>query len=227
MSAQDPDEEGRSFASPACLLHELSPDQGGMVDMSPAAQRSNILRWRKAERERLITQRLAIPAAKRAADGERIAANLDRLLPSLEGSIVSLYWPLRGEPDLRGWLASILQRGAICALPVVAQKNEPLVFHTWRPGEALKRGFWNIPVPEKEEAVTPDIALAPVVGFDEEGFRLGYGGGYFDRTLAILPPGRRVIGVGFSPFAIPTIYPLPHDIPMDAIVSERSITRRA
>jgi 5-formyltetrahydrofolate cyclo-ligase len=226
MGSHDADEEEPGFASPACLLQELGPDQGGLTGTSPAEQRSNILRWRKAERERLITMRLAIPADKRAEDSAGIAANLDRLLPSLEGKIVSLYWPLRGEPDLRGWLASILQRGAICALPVVAQKNAPLVFHRWRPGEKLVRGFWNIPVPEKEEAVTPDIALAPVVGFDERGYRLGYGGGYFDRTLAVLPPTRRVIGVGYSAFAIATIYPLPHDIPMDAIVTEGGIRER-
>jgi 5,10-methenyltetrahydrofolate synthetase len=226
MGSHDADEEGSGFASPACLLHELGPDHGGLTGTSPAEQRSNILRWRKAERERLITMRLAIPADKRAADSAGIAANLDRLLPNLEGKVVSLYWPLRGEPDLRGWLASILQRGAICALPVVAQKNAPLVFHSWRPGEKLVRGFWNIPVPEKEEAVTPDIALAPVVGFDKQGYRLGYGGGYFDRTLAVLPAGRRVIGVGYSTFAIATIYPLPHDIPMDVIVTEDGIKER-
>jgi len=65
-----------------------------------------------------------------------------------------------------------------------------------------------------------------VVGFDKQGYRLGYGGGYFDRTLAVLPAGRRVIGVGYSTFAIPTIYPLPHDIPMDAIVTEDRIKER-
>ncbi|WP_413990245.1 5-formyltetrahydrofolate cyclo-ligase [Labrys okinawensis] len=217
----DPQEDdAHDFASPACFLHELSPGEGGMGDLSPAERRANIFRWRRAERERLLAQRMAIPADQRAVDAERIAAHLDTLLPALEGKVVSLYWPMRCEPDLRAWFAAILGRGAIGALPVVAEKNAPLVFHLWQPGEKLKRGFWNIPVPEKEEAVTPDIAFAPIVGFDAEGYRLGYGGGYFDRTLAVLPAGRRVIGVGYSMFRIRTIYPLPHDIRMDAIVTE-------
>ncbi|GLS17651.1 5-formyltetrahydrofolate cyclo-ligase [Labrys miyagiensis] len=214
------DDDARDLASPACFLHELSPGEGGMGDLSPAERRSNIFRWRRAERERLLALRIAIPADRRAADAECIAAHLDTLLPAVEGKVVSLYWPMRCEPDLRAWFAAILGRGAIGALPVVAEKNTPLVFHLWRPGEKLKRGFWNIPVPEKEEAVTPDIALAPIVGFDAEGYRLGYGGGYFDRTLAVLPASRRVIGVGYSMLRIRTIYPLPHDIKMDAIVTE-------
>jgi 5-formyltetrahydrofolate cyclo-ligase len=223
MGTRDGDHEGPDFASPACSLYELGPDQGGMTGTSPAEQRSSILRWRKAERERLLARRIAIPADKRAEDSAAIAANLDTLLSSLEGKVVSLYWPLRGEPDLRGWLASILQRGATCALPVVAEKNTPLIFHTWRPGEALKRGFWNIPVPEKEEAVIPDIALAPVVGFDEESYRLGYGGGYFDRTLAAYQVKPRTIGVGFEIGRMETIRPQPHDIALDMIVTEAGV----
>lgn len=214
------DEDPHNLASPACYLHELSPGEGGPGDVSPAAQRAAIMRWRRAERERLLAQRVAMPSDLRHAHAGRIAAHLDVLLPTLEGKVVSLYWPMRGEPDLRAWLASILERGAIGALPVVAEKNKPLVFHRWQPGEKLKRGFWNIPVPEKEDVVTPDIALAPIVGFDEEGYRLGYGGGYFDRTLAVLPQTRRAIGVGYSMFGIRTIHPLPHDIRMDAVVTE-------
>jgi 5-formyltetrahydrofolate cyclo-ligase len=220
----DPDSKnGPTFYSPTCFLHELASAQDGMWGTSPGEQRANILRWRKSERERLIATRLSLPAERRAEHSIGIADNLDRLLPSLSGKVVSLYWPLRGEPDLRGWLGRILERGAICALPVVARKHAPLVFHLWRPGEELVRGFWNIPVPAKEEAVTPDIALAPFVGYDEESYRLGYGGGYFDRTLAVLPPSRQVIGVGYSAFAIRTIYPLAHDIRMDAIVTESGI----
>jgi 5-formyltetrahydrofolate cyclo-ligase len=213
-------DDGDEPASPACSLHELSPEQGGLGEFDPAARRSNILRWRRAERERLIAQRLALSASTRADHARHIAAHLDTLLPNLEGKVVSLYWPMRGEPDLRAWMASILERGAITALPVVAEKHKPLVFHVWSPGEKLKRGFWNTPVPEREQAVIPDVALAPIVGIDAEGYRLGYGGGYFDRTLAILPPARKVVAVGYSMFRIKTIHPLPHDIRMDAVVTE-------
>jgi 5-formyltetrahydrofolate cyclo-ligase len=127
---------------------------------------------------------------------------------------------------LRAWLRAITDRGARCALPLVVEKHAPLVFRTWRPDEPLVRGFWNIPVPAGGAVVTPDIVLAPVVGYDEQGFRLGYGGGYFDRTLASLPTRPRVVAVGYAQAAIKTIHPLPHDIPMDVIVTERSIEER-
>jgi 5-formyltetrahydrofolate cyclo-ligase len=87
----------------------------------------------------------------------------------------------------------------------------------------MERGFWNIPVPAEGPEVTPDIALAPVVGWDAAGYRLGYGGGYFDRTLAALAPSVFAIGVGLDAAQIPTIFPQPHDIPMRLIVTETGI----
>jgi 5-formyltetrahydrofolate cyclo-ligase len=82
---------------------------------------------------------------------------------------------------------------------------------------------WNIPVPKYGEEVYPDVVIAPVVGYDQSAYRLGYGGGFFDRTLAAIPKQPLVIGVGYSHAAIPTIHPQPHDIPMDKIVTEREI----
>ena len=90
----------------------------------------------------------------------------------------------------------------------------------------MEPGFWNIPVPVGTPEVTPDIVLAPVVGFDPACFRLGYGGGYFDRTLAALDPHPLAIGVGLAGSRIATIYPQPHDIPMAAIVTEEGTLRR-
>lgn len=88
----------------------------------------------------------------------------------------------------------------------------------------MVRGDWNIPVPPPEaEVVTPEIALAPVVGWTAEGFRLGYGGGYFDRTLAALLPRPFTIGIGFQSARLATIYPQPHDIALDAGVTEAGI----
>jgi 5-formyltetrahydrofolate cyclo-ligase len=85
----------------------------------------------------------------------------------------------------------------------------------------MERGFWNIPVPADGPQVMPKIVIAPVVGFDPDCYRLGYGGGYFDRTLMAMPAGTRVIGVGYAQAAIPTIHPQPHDIPMNLIVTEK------
>jgi 5,10-methenyltetrahydrofolate synthetase len=103
---------------------------------------------------------------------------------------------------------------------VVIRKGWPLEFRRWRPGEALERGFWNIPVPANGPAVLPDVLVAPLVGFDGEHYRLGYGGGFYDRTIAAAQNHPQVIGVGFEHCRLPTIYPQPHDIRMDAIVTD-------
>ena len=116
--------------------------------------------------------------------------------------------------------------GAQCALPVVVERNAPLAFHAWAPGEPLEKGFWNIPVPKNARAVQPDIILSPVVGFDPHCFRLGYGGGYFDRTLAVLTHEPVVLGVGYASASIPTIFPQPHDIALEAIVTEAGVQKR-
>jgi len=103
---------------------------------------------------------------------------------------------------------------------VVVDKKGPLEYRGWRPGEPLVDGVWNIPVPEKRDIVMPMVVLAPLVGFDRAGYRLGYGGGYFDRTLGALSPRPLAIGIGFELQQMDTIYPQPFDVPMDVIVTE-------
>lgn len=207
-------EEGPdALASPACAMPTSMVLDGGPT-------RAEILQWRKSERERLIGERLALGPALRRQHGERIAATLDALLPRLEGSVVSLYWPFRGEPDLRDWAEGVYRRGGRCVLPVVVAKATPLVFRAWRSGDAMERSVWNIPIPAEGEELRPDIVIAPLVGFDRLGYRLGYGGGFFDRTLAGLAPRPRAIGVGYALAAMATIHPLAHDIGMNAIVTE-------
>lgn len=137
---------------------------------------------------------------------------------------VSAYRPFRGEPDLRALLERVVAHGGRTALPVVIARAQPLIFRAWSKGEPLERGVWNIPVPAAEAAiVAPDIVIAPVVGFDAACYRLGYGGGFFDRTLAAAVKRPRVFGVGYKQAAIPTIYPQPHDIPMDVVVMEDGV----
>ena len=114
----------------------------------------------------------------------------------------------------------MIERGGRIALPVVIGKDWPLEFRVWSPGEPLERGVWNILVPARGPAVQPDIVVAPAVGFDSENYRLGYGGGFFDRTLAAMAIKPMILGVGYADSKLATIYPQPHDIPMDAIITD-------
>jgi 5,10-methenyltetrahydrofolate synthetase len=120
-------------------------------------------------------------------------------------------------------MPAIVGAGGRCALPVIVEERSPMVFRPWRPEVKLVPGVWNIPEPPLGEMVVPDIVVTPVVGFDAAGFRLGYGGGYFDRTLASLAERPLVIGVGYAQAALSTIYPLPHDVPLDAVVTEQGV----
>ncbi|CAM5376754.1 5,10-methenyltetrahydrofolate synthetase [Aquamicrobium terrae] len=198
-----------------------SPDEQACSGAAshPAAGRDGIRQWRKAERERLIAARLALPADTRAALSTKLAERLDDEIGDVRGRMVSLYWPFRGEPDLRPWLASINRRGGRTALPLVVEKGKPLVFRAYAPGDRLEKGVWNIPIPAEGEAVLPDIVISPVVGVDPRNYRLGYGGGFYDRTLAAMASKPLVIGIGYELQRIATIHPQPHDIPMDRVVT--------
>ncbi len=213
-------ETPRPYASSPCSLHEVDPAHSGVERDDPQA-RADVMRWRKAERKRLIAERFEIESSQRRAFAERIGARVEELLGEVRGVTLSAYWPIRGEPDLRALLERLSSRGAITSLPVVVEKRRPLAFRSWTPGDKLERGVWNIPVPAAGENVIPDIVIAAVVGFDAGCYRLGYGGGYYDRTLAARKP--LVLGVGYSRAAIPTIYPQWHDIPMDRIVTEEGV----
>ena len=184
-----------------------------------------IFAWRKEVRSRLIADRLAMDANDRRQHSVKIALHLSRLIEPLSKRTVSFYWPFRGEPDLRSLMQTVVEGGGRCALPVVVERKAPLVFRLWKPGDRLVPGVWNIPVPADGAEASPDVVIAPVVGFDSACYRLGYGGGFFDRTLASLHHRPLAIGVGYDATSVSTIYPLPHDVPMEAIVTEREILR--
>ncbi|MCW5771063.1 MAG: 5-formyltetrahydrofolate cyclo-ligase [Rhodospirillaceae bacterium] len=218
---EDDEGAGGAYASPPCFMHELDPSYTGIVPAADAEQRRDVARWRKAERERLLALRLALTPEQRRAAADRIAAHLDALLGESAGLTLAGYWPIKGEPDLRPWFARLRARGVRCALPVVEQPKAPLAFRAWDEGTRLVPGIWNIPVPAEAAAVVPDIVIAPAVGFDRGCYRLGNGGGYYDRTLA-LPSAKpmRAIGVAYANAEIATVFPQPHDIRLDAIVTE-------
>lgn len=217
------DSEPNEFSSPACSLHEVSSSYMGSDKNGDAI--TDVAVWRKAERVRLIEARKSLSRGDRERCTFAIATALDEIFPEIDGRIVSLYWPFRGEPDLRAWMAAAVLRGATCALPIVVGKEKALAFRTWNTGEALTRGVWDIPIPTGGKEVRPDLIIAPLVGFDTSCYRLGYGGGYYDRTLAgITRP--MAVGVGFEHQKLKTIHPLKHDIPMDMIVTDVGVRVR-
>jgi len=182
--------------------------------------------WRRAERQRLLALRTRAPAAERRLWNQKIEARLRSLLDKRTDFILGVYWPFQAEFDPRRLIDWLVATGSAVALPAVVDKKGPLEYRAWRPGEALVDGVWNIPIPEARKVVVPQAVLAPLVGFDRQCYRLGYGGGYFDRTLAALSPRPLAIGVGFELSQIETIYPQPFDIPMAVIVTESCIRRR-
>ena len=215
-------DEPEAYASPACLMHEVDPAYMGLEEPWEVVRE-----WRRGERRRLIDARKSIGSTDREQKTALISAQLDRLLgPVVAGKSVSVYWPFQGEPDLRGWMTKIAGRAA-CLLPVVAEKAGPLTFRAWTPGAKLERGVLGILIPTGGEEQRPDIVIAPVVGYDRGCYRLGVGGGYFDRTLAALSPKPLAIGIGYSQQQIRTIKPQPHDIPMDAVITEDGVIKRS
>lgn len=225
MSDGSDDSGGQNrFASPPCYASVIAPDYFDPLAVDPDQTR-DVARWRKAERTRLLAERMELSLANRKAASQALAGHLRQALRNrFEGAqdvIVSTYWPIKGEPDLRSLMGELHEAGVAIAFPVVETRFAPLIFRRWTPETRMVRGDWNIPVPPSASpVVTPTIALAPLVGWTEDGYRLGYGGGYFDRTLAALEPRPFVIGIGFDAARLSTIYPQPHDIGLDMILTE-------
>jgi 5-formyltetrahydrofolate cyclo-ligase len=182
--------------------------------------------WRKAERERLIAARLAVSPAVLDTWRQRIDSYLSRSFPGLARCRLAFCWPVKHEYDARHFARTLRERGALTALPVVIAPKKPLVFREWHPGVELEKGPLDIPYPVNAPEITPDAALLPMNGWDAQGYRLGYGGGFFDRTLASLAKKPVCIGVSYELARMQTIHPQPWDIAMDYVVTERGVYRR-
>ena len=184
-----------------------------------------IRRWRREQRASLIARRQAIPQDERRHWQPLILDLVARHFPDLSTALLGFYWPFRGEIGPHPLVRRLVEQGGHAALPVVVEKKQPLEFWAWRPGAGLRRGVWDILIPVARQVVRPTALLVPLVGFDRRGYRLGYGGGYYDRTLATMHPKPLAIGIGFDIGHLETIHPQPHDIPMDAIVTEAGVVR--
>ncbi|MFN4343079.1 MAG: 5-formyltetrahydrofolate cyclo-ligase [Azonexus sp.] len=174
--------------------------------------------WRRALRRDMVARRAALSDGEHGALSARIVAHLAAALPAPR--VAAFCWPIKHEPDVRAIVAHWAGQGTRAALPVVVQEGAPLAFRHWAPETPLEADRYGIPTPMAGEWLIPDLILLPLNGFDSAGYRLGYGGGYFDRTLAALCPRPLAVGVGFEINRLPTIRPESHDQRLDWLVTE-------
>lgn len=184
---------------------------------------------KKALRQRLMAQRQSLPG--RAARSAALHAALRAWLAKRPETCIGAYWPIKGEFDPLPALCHWQQEGQQqegqqtnqrrrIGLPVMDKASKTLAFHDWRPGCPMEMDAWGIPQPKGTPAIAPDLLLVPCVGYAPGGVRLGYGGGFYDRTLAALRPRPYAVGLAFACAFVADLLPEPHDAPLDAILTD-------
>ncbi|MBT9460801.1 MAG: 5-formyltetrahydrofolate cyclo-ligase [Rugosibacter sp.] len=186
--------------------------------------------FRAALRQEKLAARAALlpeEYAQRAQSLEQhlilFLANYPQTHPAISLPMIAFCTAIKNEFDAQPLVTRLLQQGWKAAMPVVTAPDTAMIFRAWQPGIPMSQDRYGIPIPATGEAVTPDIVLLPLVAFDAMGYRLGYGGGFFDRTLATLVPCPMAIGVGFELARVPSILPQAHDESLDAIVTESGV----
>lgn len=177
-----------------------------------------------AAKAALRREAMARRASADPALGARITAHILAEAPPPPGAVVAGFWPMGSEPDIRPLLEALHARGHAIALPVTPPRGQPLQFRAWAPGAAMARGPLGTQFPEEGATLTPDWLAVPLLAFDHTGARLGYGGGYYDRTLAALP-GAMAIGIAYAFQEVPQLPTGPHDIRLPAIATEAGLLR--
>lgn len=149
-------------------------------------------------------------------------------------TVIGAYWPIKGEfdvlPALFRWQEAGREADAVDAivsrrigLPVINREDKTLTFRAWHPGCPMEEDAYGIPKPKDTEVVTPTLLFVPCVGYGPGGYRLGYGGGFYDRTLAQLQPKPFTVGLGFTNAFVPELTPEPHDLPLDTILNDNGV----
>ena len=175
-------------------------------------------------RQEALARRRALAPAARDRLIERLTREGLRLARLWTPSVVSAFHPIREEPDMLALLDALATEGFATALPAVVGRGTHLTFRLWRPGEPARPGDMGIPEPlESAPAVEPDLLFVPLACFDRRGHRIGYGAGYYDRSLARLRAIKRIhaVGVAYGVCEVAAVPYEAHDQSMDAIVTER------
>ncbi len=184
---------------------------------------------KKAVRQALIEQRLHMP--DRLERAEQLQQVLRFWLMERQDAVIGAYWPIKGEFDPLPALHRWKEDGALMdepklrriALPVVNKQHKTLSFHAWYPGCPMEMDAYDIPKPQNTELVVPSLLFVPCVGYGPGGYRLGYGGGFYDRTLAALEPRPFTVGLGFTNGFVDDFEPEAHDLPLDPILNDHGV----
>jgi 5,10-methenyltetrahydrofolate synthetase len=178
---------------------------------------------RSVLRRQCLATRMALTADAHAAASRSILAHLETFLMPRSPGIIAFCAPIRAEVDCQPLIEKLLAAGWQAAMPAVIAPASPMLFRPWSPATAMTADPHGIPIPDTTVAVIPSVVLLPVLAFDRAGYRLGYGGGYFDRTLVALHPRPLSVGVGFHQSSVDTLSPTPHDVPLDVAVTEQGL----
>jgi 5-formyltetrahydrofolate cyclo-ligase len=179
---------------------------------------------KRLARSKASKQRNAVHETVGAGAGAALAARGLPIARNSQNQIISAFHPYLSEISTLELLMKLVDQGWTTALPVVVVKERPLMFRRWAPGDAMVSGLWDIQIPaDTAPEVEPDVLLVPMLAFDRKGYRLGYGGGFYDRTLAKLRSFKKVtaIGVAYAGQEIDAVPHDTHDQPLDWIMTER------
>jgi 5-formyltetrahydrofolate cyclo-ligase len=184
---------------------------------------------KKALRKLLVEQRLNLP--DRLQRGELLQRVMRIWLFGRTDVVIGAYWPIKGEfdplPALHRWKedGELVERPQLrrIGLPVVNRQHKTMTFHAWYPGCPMEEDAYGIPKPKDTELVVPTLLFVPCVGYGTGGYRLGYGGGFYDRMLASLEPKPVTVGLGFAQGFVDDLEPEPHDVPLDAILNDNGV----
>jgi 5-formyltetrahydrofolate cyclo-ligase len=184
----------------------------------------NLTQDKRTLRSAMLAWRSGLDEADRRAAADGLLATLRREKPIATPAVVSGFWPIKEEIDIRPLMVDLLNQGCQLSLPVVQGKGLPLLFRAWRPGDPLQAGVFGTLQPSaRREVVEPDALIVPLLACDEEGWRLGYGGGFYDRTLAGLRAKKAVtaVGVGFNDQLVPEVPHGPGDQRLDWLLTDK------
>ena len=184
----------------------------------------NLIDDKRTLRSAMLAWRAGLDETERRAAADGLLAMLRREKPIATPAMVSGFWPIKEEIDIRPLMVDLLNQGCQLALPVVQGKGLPLLFRAWRPGDALEAGVFGTLQPSvRREVVEPDALIVPLLACDEDGWRLGYGGGFYDRTLERLRGRKKItaMGVGFNDQLLPDVPHGPEDQRLDWLLTDK------